>query len=446
MVCGAALFPVACSSAESAEDKTEGAVASAHAKFYTFEWKGELVTDKPVADGSEVAMGQLLFAVGQLNGENSAPQLAQAEVQTTVIPNGATTKVQYTAKVPVAWGVNKSPEGYELILPREMSESGIKKVIEKYGNARGNDSCVDVYAHDVDASSIWYYYRPQTAGCGLEETEIVRAKVTAKEVVASQNKFPEYDRVWSDDTLQAVLIFGQYEERLGAGPAGLGEPGTKPEDDPGVKEHNRFINALRSRLKDTATTANYDDVAPGTGEVSITTTWKRKQIAYATTLANGKKANITIFLTSVLRGENADFDAAYQEVQRRADFIAYNGHAGLGANVRSLIDRTEFRGGQYTLMVINGCDTYAYLDETLMKKVSKANGGAKSSEFLDIVSNAMPSYVNQNTRTTMGFLEPLLDYGQSGKSAAKSYTEILSKMDPEQVATVIGEEDNAFSR
>jgi hypothetical protein len=59
---------------------------------------------------------------------------------------------------------------------------------------------------------------------------------------------------------------------------------------------------------------------------------------------------------------------SYEGLSTRADFIVYNGHAGLGANVRALARaRASWVAGQYLIMFENGCDTYAYVDGSIIE-------------------------------------------------------------------------------
>jgi hypothetical protein len=56
------------------------------------------------------------------------------------------------------------------------------------------------------------------------------------------------------------------------------------------------------------------------------------------------------------------FDAWYDARTPRADVILYTGHAGLGTNVRTFINKAPSARGSYLLWSVNGCDTFAYVD------------------------------------------------------------------------------------
>jgi hypothetical protein len=48
------------------------------------------------------------------------------------------------------------------------------------------------------------------------------------------------------------------------------------------------------------------------------------------------------------------FDSGYETLSGRADLIVYNGHAGLGANVRALARKASWIAGQYVMVFMNG--------------------------------------------------------------------------------------------
>ena len=63
----------------------------------------------------------------------------------------------------------------------------------------------------------------------------------------------------------------------------------------------------------------------------------------------------------------------------------------------------------------------------------------EGTKYLDIVANAMPSYVSSTAAATMAILNGLLSY-----DAPLTYEEILKQIDSAEVALVTGEHDNTF--
>lgn len=86
---------------------------------------------------------------------------------------------------------------------------------------------------------------------------------------------------------------------------------------------------------------------------------------------------------------------------------------------------------------MNGCDTFAYVEDTLVKAHHDANPDAAPTKYFGYIVNAMPSYFNRMAESNMAILTSLAD-------EELSYFEILRRNDPHQKALVVGEEDNAW--
>lgn len=90
---------------------------------------------------------------------------------------------------------------------------------------------------------------------------------------------------------------------------------------------------------------------------------------------------------------------------------------------------------KYYMYMINGYDTYAYLDDTLQERAQKLNPNKPASKYLDIISNAMSSSFTHNAKSNIVLIDSLLE-------RKKSYRQIPEGFDPAQRPNVSGEEDN----
>jgi hypothetical protein len=405
---------------EIVKDQDGKADTSAAALFVDFEFDGQLLTSSSYNAASTIE-DQLLYTIGQLNGRNSVGRLDKVQLTNVKTTSEAgRTKVTYHAKMPVSWG-NKTnvPATVTLTLPRDMAYTGIDKFVAAYAH-----TCVDFGAHDVDSGSLWYYFRPEKSGCTFAAADVV--KTTAAVTVSPINttgKFPEYTKVWEDNALNMVAIFGKYED------------GATSASDAGIAAWNAFIAAVKTELRPYAVTTVPATVPVNPG-ASIT------DIEFRATLPDGKTIKINALLTDNVRtavGQTA-FRTRYEGLSTRADFIVYNGHAGLGANVRALARAGKWVAGQYLIMFENGCDSYAYIDGAILDAHKLVNpDDAAGTKYVDVVNNGMPAYFSSMPAATMALFKGLLSY-----SAPRTYEQIFAGVDRSQVVLVTGEQDNAF--
>ena len=411
------LAPGCADPAGSATD--EGDFSSNQATLLDFEFDGELLSDY-AWNPQQTIQDQLLYTIGHLNADNSVGRLDNVtltNVQKTT--EGGKTKITYHAKLPVAWGRKANlPTSYALSLPRDVSMAGQQAFTDKYKH-----DCVDWGAHDVDTGSMWYYYRPRKQGCAITDAELV--KVTATVTKSAQNttgKYPEYHKVWEDDRLEVVAIFGKFKDGATSG-------------DAGIDGYDEFVASMKRKMTGLAevktTPANVTD-RPGVSAPDVSFEGK---------LPDGKVVKVTALLVDNVSSAPESFYQRYEQLSPTADLIAYNGHAGLGQNVRALARRGKFSPGKYQMFFMNGCDTFAYVDGSLAQTRATLNpDDPTGTKYMEFVTNAMPSFFHAMAEGTTTMMDGLLSYKQP-----KTYDAIFEKVDRSEVVLVTGEEDNVFT-
>ncbi len=392
---------------------------SAEAVFLDFRFDGELVTTSRWSPERQIE-DQLLYTMGQLNGEHGVARLDRVELSdVSVQAEGDAYRVTYSARVPVAWGRRQSvPNEYTFVLPRDVSYAGLNRFTDTYQH-----SCVEWGAHDVSSGSMWYYFRPHRSGCSLDDADVVHAVADVQvSDINTTGRFPEYDRVWEDDALRVVAVFGKYED------------GATTTDDAGITGYNRFVGAVRDELRGHALTTVPEQVPTDPGV-------EAPDVTFHATLEDGRSVEVVAILVDNVRTAGATFDARYGELSTRADLIVYNGHAGLGANIRALAQKGRWVADQYAIAFMNGCDTYAYVDSALWDAHAAVNPADPSgTKHLDIVMNGMPAYFRSMPNATMALVRGLMGY-----DAPRTYEQIFSDIDSSQVVLVSGEQDNTFT-
>ena len=395
--------------------------SSALAVFVDFTFNGTVLTDSSFNDSGTI-QDQLMFLVGELNGFNSVGRVDKV-VLTNIVKTqvGGKTQIKYTAKLPVAWGKRAQvPTAQELVLPLDISQAGQEAFATKYKH-----DCVDFGAHDVDVGSMFYYFRPKASACQIAPADIAKFTATVTPSPnATTGKFPEYNKVWEDNTLNVVAIFGKYED------------GATVNSDAGISAFNEFVGAMRRELGASSLTT-IPATVPATPGVSA------PDIEFSATLADGKKIHVLALLT-----DNVDvglqqpaFRARYEAATPKADFIVYNGHAGLGTNIRSLAQRGKWVAGQYVVVYMNGCDSFAYVDEALNNAHKAVNpDDTTGTKYIDTVINGMPAFFSSMSGATMSLFRGLESY-----NAPQTYEQIFKTVDSSQVVLVTGEADNTFT-
>lgn len=423
----AAAFGIGCGGAEPEVINGDGdgdglptqgkADASAVAVFLDFEFDGTLTATSCWNPNAQIE-NQLLFTVGQLNGDNSVGRLDQLDITNVEKTDGADgCQITYHARMPVAWGKrNDIPTSYELVLPRDLRSAAATAFAAKYEHG-----CLASGAHDVTPGIFWYYFRPARSACSLADEDVYRIPASVDpSPIHTTGKYPEYHEIWKDAAFEAVAVFGKYEDDATSG-------------DAGIDAYNRFTREIKQLLQPNGlvTTPAEIPYAPGVDMPDVT---------FEATLPTGGTVRVVALLVDSVGSADSTFWARYESLTPTADFIVYNGHAGLGANIKKLAKKGSWKQGQYAIVFMNGCDTYAYIDSELNEAHAHVNpDDPDGTKYLDIVANAMPSFFRSMSGATMALIRNLLD-----PENPRTYEQIFQQIDSAEVVLVTGEHDNVF--
>ncbi|MBL4633297.1 MAG: PPC domain-containing protein [Kofleriaceae bacterium] len=391
---------------------------SAEAVFLQFDFDGSLIADSSFGAKQKIE-DQLLYTIGHLNGDRAVGRLDKLVLTDIEIESVDGRKViRYHASLPVAWG-NKEriPATYSLQLPLDTTFSALTKFTDDYGH-----DCVERNAH-VDQGSMWYYYRPQRSNCSFADGDVITAEATVElSSINTTGKYPEYHKVWEDDVLKVVAIFGKYED------------GKTSNSDAGISAYNGFARQMKNLLDDEADYTTIPASIPSRPGVAM------PEVSFTADLGNGKSIEVVALLVDNIRTAPATFNTRYEELSGDADLISYNGHAGLGANIRAMARKGEWKTGQYAIVFMNGCDTYAYVDSSLGDAHSAVNSDdPDGTKYLDIVTNALPSFFRSMPVATTALIEGLLSTDDP-----MTYESIFRGIDSAEVVLVSGEQDNVY--
>lgn len=360
---------------------------------------------------------QLQFTMGQLNGNNGVADLnkTQISIQTKEKISDTLFKVTYAAKLFVSWPKERSfPASYTLYMPAKGDYSFLNSFYETFST-----SCISADTHGLSMGNHWYYYRPMVSGCTiptLDEKTIAKFELAlTRSDENTTGKYPEYNKVWEDNQVVTMSIFGMADD---ASPS---------EWDEGVRAYKSTVSDILAKYgKPTFSNLSADQ------QPSIENPYSHLEFDIA-----GGKLIAHLYLVKGIRNVDSNFMTTYNEVTKTADFVAYSGHSGLGANIRALSRMGTFVKGQYQLFLVNGCDTFAYVEDSLRNAHATANPDGGADKYFDIITNAMPSYFSKNAVSNMAIINALV-----GRTL--TYEQILAGFDKWQRAAVTGEQDNAF--
>ncbi len=389
------------------------------ATLMDFSFDGQLTTNTSLNSTGQIR-AQMMFTVGHFNGEGGVARLNKlvlTNVKVASIGSGLY-RVSYHAVLPVAWGSKTDlPTSYELNLPRRVDSSGQTTFMNRY-----KATCNDGEPEDVDLGNYWYHYRPFVDGCSLAAADIL--DTTASVVVDPGNsvsKYPEYQKIWEDGAFNVVAIFAKYD--VGATTA----------DDAGIDAYNKFVAAVAAELP---------GAVPVPATVSDTPGVAQPDVTFRLTQSDGTQITVTAILIDGVTAVGASFTKRFNELTPGADMILYNGHAGLGANVAALSKEGKWFPGKYQIFFMNGCDTFAYSDNTLatIRAPLNPDDNAAGTKYMDLVLNAMPTYFSSMPDASMALIRAAINWQDN----PLTYTNMFHDIDPAQIVVVIGEEDNVF--
>lgn len=366
---------------------------------------------------------QLAYSIGHLNTFGGGIDLSRVAItiKDKQLTNNQAYQVTYSAKALISWPREyQVPASYNLLLPLAAYSAGLNQFLQYYGaDEHAGKRCLDDSAKDISTSNFWYYYRPLKASCPLRTSLSpliqyvpIRLAVSAQNTA---NKYPEYGKVWEDGKLIMTVVYGK------------ADAGTTTSADFGI---NAFIELYDTLIR-TFGRPMTSSLAQGQRPSVIN---NHVRLTFRTTKG---VVDVALFLVDSVPSAGDQFIQAYQERSMVSDYIAYGGHAGLGDNVRALVNMGRYTPGQYQVFLMNGCDTFSYIDDKLRLDHQAVNPGSSPDKYVDIITNARPSYFNTMTRAVMNVAVGL-------HNQTLTYRQILAGFEQSQRAAVMGEQDNRW--
>jgi hypothetical protein len=396
----------------------DDALSSKTATFIELGFEGEVIATHGDSDVQrrKAIVSQLFYLSGEIDkthgghGQFGFAQLTNMKVDSFA---EGLDRIRYRAVVPVAWPRSREvPASFKVVLPLRVDEQGLRDFNAKYARKCGE-------AH-YGEEHFWYDFKPVTTACAMGAGDIVSA--TAKVARSSQittDRRPEQEQFWKDGVFRMVIVHGT------DGASSLDA------SDTGVEQYLAFQNRLKAAFP-------LGIASKGEKNGDIYDEWRFD--AAVPKLGGGQgKLVVVMLLAGELKYAGSAFDARYDALSADADVITYGGHSGLGKNIRALAAKGKVTKGHYQVLFLDGCSTFAYLDDTLVKRRIEANGSTadpNGTKFLDVILNAQPSPWYASASNLMHLVKTL------GGNKRKGYGDILDGISTAGMPVVTGENDN----
>jgi hypothetical protein len=367
---------------------------------------GTLAVDASIQDGmlfttssssskwhSEIR-AQLQFIIGQFNESNTPGLWHSLDLDFRGVTRANNRNiVHYDARFLLAWDRPGSnvPASVEIILPVVGRYSDIEQFSQKYGAQCGN------------GDPLWYHFHPDFSGCPLSQNSLPE---DAQRVVLhlsvstnnTSNKSPEYQRIWEDGKLVSTHVRGNADSR------------------PDIIVHD-LVRSLGSNYKVTF----------------------RQNRDYQTTISENETASGKVILrtmqliTGNIQDPGAAFIDEFSSYLPDSDVIGYNGHAGLGMNIRAFTKLIRFEPNRYYLVWLNACIPFAYFDRALFSAQKNANPGSPWTKNLDILTVTRIGWFSEGSD-----MQNLISVLVARKKKYRDFLDSLAGGAP----AVLGEQDN----
>ncbi len=346
---------------------------------------------------------QLHYLVSQLRDINATPGLwhsLKLEIKSVSRGSKAKNRLTYDATFVASWPRNAPlPSSRSAIFPLRGDEVGMEEFEQKY---------LTPCAHE---SPLWYYFTPKKPGCPLGQKNLPEdaqwVTLTAEvSLLNTTNKFPEYHKIWEDKKLVITHVMGNMIS-------------LKTNAPPDSELHRKFANTY-----------------PG-----ATHTTEAQAFSHVTQVSQYNSPSGLIILRTLrilqgnIQGATDAFKSEFQSYMKDSDVISYNGHAGLGKNIRAFSHLLTFTPGRYYLVFLNACVPFAYFDSAMFEAQNRANPNHPWSKHLDILVVTGIGYFAE-TKDILELIQSLT----AQKSNFRNLTPTLDRFAP----MVLGEEDNAW--
>lgn len=399
-----------CSSEAAPDAETDDGfeIASTDGTPLEFRFSAEVLAARGTP-AKTAAIAQLEYLQGVLTtGAGANAQVRFVDVSNVrETAQGDKTRYAYSASIAVVYPAGQRiPRSYELAFPRDVTQ--LAAFNDKYDGRCGTN--------EYGRETFWHDFNPKAQGCTLDaDVHKSRASVR-RHPLGTTDKYPEYDKVWGDNSLDIVAVYGAISDTT--------------DNDAGARDREAFLEKVKGSLE--GAQRREEPLRPGILKHSVVSGTNA-----------GRQVRLVAYFISEASSAGAAFTESYGAETAKADIVVYSGHSGLGKNIAALANGLRATPGKYQIAFFNGCQTFGYLGTQMHASRTAANGATidpHGTKFLDVIVTTLPAYA-ESTPTEQILFDATLE-------KRKGWNELLRLFSAEQwnkhLTAVFGEDDNTF--
>lgn len=408
---GVLMLGVACGGQEPDADVSDDGLelTSTDGTPLEFRFQAEVVAARGTP-AKTAAIAQLEYLQGVLTtGARANAQFRFVDVSNVRETNeGNKTRYSYSASVAVIYPAGvEIPRNYDLAFPLDVTE--LRAFNDKYDGRCGRN--------EYGRETFWHDFNPKAYGCTLDDDVYQTRATVRRHPLGTTDKYPEYDQIWSDGSLDIVAVYGAISNTT--------------DSDDGARDREAFLQKVQNALTDAERT-------------EVPTRYGVLKHSVVTGTKGGRRVRLVAYFLSEPASAGSAFFDSYREETAKADIIVYSGHSGLGTNIAALADNLQATRHKYQIAFFNGCQTFGYLGPTMHESRIALNGAdvdPNGTKFLDVIVTALPAYA-ERTPTEQILFDATFEQ-------RKGWGELLRLFSQQQwsshLTAVFGEDDNTFT-
>jgi hypothetical protein len=319
----------------------------------------------------------------------------------------------------------------------------------KFKNRKAHNYCTD--PHYNSEGDFWYFWDPEMNNCPLKsrnkKTLVYRTFGTLLKEPVTEKSLPKYERLYGNnkngDEFQVSIFFGYIEEDTDL----LRKKMVRKRDDAykamfSVVSH---LEKLGFKLDETYSRDDFAiSLASGAPEEVKGYNYLRRLRKSVSTGDDQMDVVVEILLADTnLDARDKTFQVMAAPAFKSSDILVYDGHSGLGGNldIKQFATNVIFDKTKHQIFYFNGCSSYPYFNGKFFE--AKNQGRSLSSNYLDVVTSALPTLSDPRAENVKAFIDPFV---QGQRPTWQGFIESLEASNGADAGTYLvgvnGDEDN----